>query len=100
MPTICFHRLLNALSPEAFSGGRVALGVSGAKHGWTTGPALIHAVHATNPHLLALIITGFANANAIPVELVRLAKPFRQSDLIASLKLARSAAEKYIPRAG
>ena len=51
----------------------------------TTGADLVQAVSEKRPEILALIISGFAGAETIAPELARLAKPFRQSELAASL---------------
>ena len=55
-----------------------------------TGADLIAAVRDRRPGMSALIITGFANAETIPDNYLRLAKPFRQADLTAILPMARA----------
>ena len=50
-----------------------------------TGVDLAQQVRATLPGTTILIISGFANAEAIPPDLKRLAKPFLRGDLAESL---------------
>ena len=50
-----------------------------------TGVDLIHAVRDHLPATPALIISGFAETDGIAPDLPRLTKPFRQSDLAASI---------------
>jgi CheY-like chemotaxis protein len=57
-----------------------------------TGIDLTRAVNEKRPGLRTLIISGFAGAETIAPELARLAKPFRQSELAASLADLRDAA--------
>jgi signal transduction histidine kinase/CheY-like chemotaxis protein len=57
-----------------------------------TGVDLAHAVRERRPGTLVLILSGFSEADAIAPDLPRLLKPFRQSELSASLAdLARTA---------
>jgi PAS domain S-box-containing protein len=50
-----------------------------------TGVDLVHAVRERQPSTPVLIISGFAEAEGIAPDLPRLTKPFRQSDLAASV---------------
>jgi len=57
-----------------------------------TGVDLAHAVRERRPGTPILILSGFSEAEEITPDLHRLHKPFRQSDLSASLaNLARAA---------
>lgn len=57
-----------------------------------TGVDLAHAVRERHPGTPILILSGFSEAEAIAADLPRLHKPFRQSDLSASLSnLVRTA---------
>jgi CheY-like chemotaxis protein len=57
-----------------------------------TGVDLAHAVRERRPGTPVLILSGFSEADAIAPDLPRLLKPFRQSELSASLAdLARTA---------
>jgi CheY-like chemotaxis protein len=50
-----------------------------------TGVDLVHAIRERQPLTPALIISGFAEAEGIAPDLPRLTKPFRQTDLAASV---------------
>lgn len=54
-----------------------------------TGIDLIEAVRRSGQDIPALIITGFANADTIPSGQSRLAKPFRQTELMTMLSHVR-----------
>ena len=54
------------------------------------GAQLVRAARFTRPRLLALIISGYAEAEGVPPDLPRLTKPFRPqelSDAIATLRI-------------
>jgi PAS domain S-box-containing protein len=53
-----------------------------------TGVDLIRALHRRRPSAPALIISGFAETDSLAPDLLRLAKPFRQADLAATLAKA------------
>jgi PAS domain S-box-containing protein len=53
-----------------------------------TGVDLIRALRRRRPSAPALIISGFAETDSIAPDLLRLAKPFRQADLAATLAKA------------
>jgi len=58
-----------------------------------TGGELALAILDKHKETPILIVSGFADAESIPADIARLSKPFRQSDLAASLaKLATAAA--------
>jgi PAS domain S-box-containing protein len=57
-----------------------------------TGAELARALRREKPHLPVLVITGYANLEGIPVDIARLTKPFRQSDLARSLAVLTGAA--------
>jgi signal transduction histidine kinase/CheY-like chemotaxis protein len=50
-----------------------------------TGPELARDVRLRFPHIHVLIISGFAELDAVEADLVRLTKPFRQADLARKL---------------
>jgi PAS domain S-box-containing protein len=50
-----------------------------------TGVELAHAVREKRPHARVLIISGYAEVEGLAPDLPRLAKPFRQTDLAATL---------------
>ena len=57
-----------------------------------SGVDLAHAIRDRRPGLPVLIVSGFADVEGIAPDLTRLTKPFRHSDLaasIASLKVGR-----------
>ncbi len=54
-----------------------------------TGVDLIRAVHARRPGVLALVVSGYAEADALDPALPRLTKPFRAAELAASLERLR-----------
>jgi len=56
-----------------------------------TGVDLIRALRRRRPSAPALIISGFAETDSIAPDLLRLAKPFRQADLAATLAKAIAA---------
>jgi CheY-like chemotaxis protein len=59
-----------------------------------TGVDLAHAVRERRPGTPILILSGFSEAETIAPDLHRLHKPFRQSDLSASLaNLVRAASD-------
>jgi PAS domain S-box-containing protein len=63
-----------------------------------TGVDLAHAVRERRPGTPILILSGFSEAEAIASDLPRLHKPFRQSDLSASLaNLVRAASDARLP---
>jgi CheY-like chemotaxis protein len=49
------------------------------------GTDLVRAVRERHPHVKALIVSGYADLESISPDLPRLAKPFRQEELAASL---------------
>jgi CheY-like chemotaxis protein len=49
------------------------------------GTDLVRAVRDRHPHVKALIVSGYADLESISPDLPRLAKPFRQEELAASL---------------
>jgi len=53
-----------------------------------TGVDLVRALRRRRPSAPALIISGFAETDSIAPDLIRLAKPFRQADLAATLAKA------------
>jgi PAS domain S-box-containing protein len=53
-----------------------------------TGVDLVRALHRRHPSAPALIISGYAETDSIAPDLLRLAKPFRQADLAATLAKA------------
>jgi CheY-like chemotaxis protein len=60
-----------------------------------TGVDLAHALRADRPTLPVLVISGYAEADGIALDLPRLTKPFRQDELarmIAALGAERDAA--------
>ncbi|HYE00560.1 MAG TPA: hybrid sensor histidine kinase/response regulator, partial [Alphaproteobacteria bacterium] len=50
-----------------------------------TGTDLARAVRADRPDIQVLIVSGYAEVEGIAPELPRLAKPFRNADLAATL---------------
>jgi signal transduction histidine kinase/CheY-like chemotaxis protein len=57
-----------------------------------TGAELAHAVRASRPRTLVLILSGYAEVEGLAPDLPRLAKPFRQTDLAHTLfRLEREA---------
>jgi CheY-like chemotaxis protein len=56
-----------------------------------TGVDLVRALRRRHPTAPALIISGFAETDSIAPDLLRLAKPFRQADLAATLAKAMPA---------
>ena len=50
-----------------------------------TGAKLAETFRTQRPGVPALIITGYAEADGVPIDLPRLKKPFRQSELAAIL---------------
>jgi PAS domain S-box-containing protein len=50
-----------------------------------TGTDLIREVCTRRPHVRALLVSGYAEAEGVAPDLPRLTKPFRQSDLAASI---------------
>lgn len=55
-----------------------------------TGTDLVRIVRSEIPELPVLVISGYAEDDGLPPEFPRLTKPFRESDLAASLAEARS----------
>jgi CheY-like chemotaxis protein len=51
-----------------------------------SGTELAHALRGRHPGLAVLVISGYAEAEGIALELPRLVKPFRQADLAAKLR--------------
>lgn len=59
-----------------------------------TGTELAHELRARRPDLPVLVVSGYADMDALAPDLPRLSKPFRQADLAAKLaELAAPAAE-------